>query len=136
MIVTANDISKNNANSRRYAERRNKPDWVVKSVSVIAVLGWIGAIAALAYYSIAMPSRGYNLPEAVAGHAAPATYLNVGALNAAFISILVSFFICLIGLLVNMTRHRRKTDRFNKSVIILGGISFVLIVAFIFAFYI
>ncbi|MCL1828991.1 MAG: hypothetical protein FWG32_05790 [Oscillospiraceae bacterium] len=129
-----NDYPQDQKQSSRNAERRQKRDWVVKSVSVIAFIGWISAIVSLVYTGFAQPET-ENMFTRIFGGDVITTW-NSRFVNGAFISILISFFVCLIGLLVNMTRHRRKTDRFNKSIITLGMISFVFAVVFLLAFYI
>ena len=124
----------NQQEPRRYVERRRKKDWVVRSVNVIAVLGWLGAVITIVLADRAKPGSENMFIKMFGGEVV--TAWNTELIRTAFISILISFFVCAVGLLVNMTRHKRKTDRFNKSIIILGIISFILIVIFITAFFI
>jgi len=113
----------------RTVERRRKQDWVVRSVSIISALGWLFAIVSLLLAGQAQP-RGEDFFTRIF-HTQVASYLDVGMLEVAFISLLVSFVACAVGFVANMARHRRKSDRFNKSVIILGIVSFLGIIAFL-----
>ena len=124
-----NNFSQTPDGQRKFVERRRKKDWVVRSVSVIAVIGWICAIVALVYVDQAKPGTVNFLTKLFGTDVR--LYWDVTLLNISFRALLVSFFTCVIGLLINMTRHRRKTDRFNKSIIILGLVSLIAIIAFL-----
>lgn len=113
---------------RKFVERRRKKDWVVRSVGIIAAIGWICALAALIYADQAKPGTESFLTRLT--NVSVRKYWDTTMLNISFKALLVSFFTCLIGLLINMTRHRRKTDRFNKPIIILGITTFIAIIIF------
>ena len=113
-------------------ERRRRKDWVVRLVSVVSVLGWVFAFAALLLFNEAQPS-GPDFFTRFLG-ATVINYLDVNKLNMAFIALLISFFVCAAGMTANILRHRRKTDRYNKSIIILGSVSLVGIIAFLINF--
>ena len=115
-------ISSLTGQSRRNVDRRRRKDWVVRSVTVIAVLGWICAITALFLMDRASPPKRYELVAAIHGGTAVG-YWNTALLRWAFVATLASFVVCVIGFVANVTRHRRKTDRFNKLLITIGIIS-------------
>lgn len=114
---------------RQFVERRGrKKDWVTRCVNIVAVVGWLCALVAFTYANKAKPGTEGLIIKTLGGSVR--TYWDISMLNLSFRALLVSFFICLIGLLINMTRYRRKTDRFNKWIITLGLISLVAIVVF------
>lgn len=49
-----------------------------------------------------------------------------------FIILVLNFAVCTMGFIFNMARHRRKTDRFNKSIIIMGLLSLAGILWYLF----
>ena len=120
---------------RQWVDRRKKPDWIVRSVTVIAIIGWIGAMIALVLYYIGAPEGG-NLgssldtinPNIGAGGAKD---FNPELLAGSFIAIMASFIACVVGFILNVTRKRRKTDKYNKLVITLGMVSIIFIVVFL-----
>ena len=110
-------------------ERRRRKDWVVRSVSVIALFGWLLAIMSLITVRIAQP-RGDDYFTRVYGSSIIG-FWNTPMLRVSFLALLLSFMSCLIGMIANMMRHRRKSDRFNKSVITLAILSLLGCVAFL-----
>jgi hypothetical protein len=118
----------------KIVERRRKKDWVVRSVSIVAVLGWFSAIASLFFISGAQPRGGNLITRLLDLNIHVARSWDTHLLNWGFLSLLVSFGVCVAGMLANMARHRRKTDRYNKAIIILGALSFLGIIAFLITF--
>ena len=118
--------------SRVFVERRKKTDWVVRSVTIIAVLGWFAALLALLFIQRARPAEGtfvtLHYGVDVVG------YWSASLLRWAFIATLFSFAACLIGFIFNAARHRRKTDRFNKLLIGISIASTVIFVVFLVSF--
>lgn len=49
-----------------------------------------------------------------------------------FVILVLNFAVCTIGFIFNLARHKRKTDRFNKSILILGALSLAGILWYIF----
>lgn len=128
----ANSSLKTPDGARKFVERRSKNDWVVKSVNIIAIIGW-----ALAAIAIAMADKAQPLTENMITrilNVQVVSHWDISLLRLSFAAILFSFLICLIGFFVNMTRHRRKTDRYSKPIITLGIISLAFIMIFLFRF--
>ena len=117
---------------RQFVERRRKTDWVVRSVTIIAALGWISALLALLFMQrvssspwgvqITFPDQ---LGEPVSGS------WNSSMVRLAFFATLFSFAASLVGFVLNAARHRRKTDRYNKLLIGIGAASIVIFVVFL-----
>ena len=112
----------------QYVERRRRKDWVVRCVSVIAVIGWLFALASMVYADRAKPGYVGFLTRIF--QVEVNQYWDIAMLNMSFRALLISFFTCIIGLLINMTRKRRKSDRFNIAIISLGALSLIAIIVF------
>ena len=120
---------------RQFVERRKRNDWVVRTVTIIAVLGWIAALLALLFIQRSNTQPwGFETtyPERLGG-VGPGG-LSTSLLRWAFIATLFSFVACLVGFIFNAARHRRKTDRFNKLLISISVASTVLFVVFLVSF--
>ena len=127
-------VTRNPNSSRPLVERRNsKKDIVNRLVTIFAFSGWLFTLVTLFFLDRAKPEREdfftrlFNVPV----H----NYWNSGLLKYALYSLIAVFGVCFIGFLFNTFRHRRKTDRYNGSILVLGGISFLSIVLFLWKFY-
>ena len=115
---------------RRFTERRKGPDAVVRAVWWTAGISWLLFIAALIFVETARPEI-----ETFFGRQFDISirdYWNENALLYMFIILVLNFAVCVIGFIFNMARHRRKTDRFNKSILILGTLSLAGILWYLF----
>ena len=122
---------------RRFVERsgkdrRQKKDWVVRSVTTIAVIGWICAVLAILLIDRASPSGQKSFFESFWN--VNAIGMNTAMLWWAFIATLASFVISLAGFIFNAARHRRKTDRYSKLLIGIGIASTIIFVVFLVSF--
>ena len=115
---------------QRFTERRKGPDAVVRAVWWTAGISWLLFIAALIFVETARPEietffdRQFDISIR--------DYWNENALLYIFIILVLNFAVCVIGFIFNMARHRRKTDRFNKSILILGTLSLAGILWYLF----
>ena len=92
-------------------------------------------MVALALYYLGSPA------DSKIGGALDAINPNIGAggtgftnralLRGAFVAVAASFLVCVIGFILNVTRHKRKTDKYNKLLITLWVISAVFIAVFL-----
>lgn len=110
-----------NSGERRFVERRRSKDWVSKGISLFAILAWITTLVVFVCVGFAQPP-GENFITRVLS-LQPSTNPNWRYLEISQYALLVTFLLCLFGLIFNIFRHKRKTDKFNKSIIILGLIS-------------
>ena len=118
---------------RRYTERRKKQDWVVRSVTIIAVLGWICAMVALLLIDRASPAQENLITRLL--NVTVVSYWNTSMLRGAFVAVLASFVISIAGFFLNMSRHRRKTDKYNKLLITICILSTVIFVFYMVSFF-
>ena len=114
---------------RQYVDRRRKKDWVTRAIPILSSISWIAALAILIFLDRASPDRA-NFFTRLAGTMVYSTW-NTQMLRIALIILVVVFIICLIGIIFNALRHRRKTDKFNIPIIIMEIVSGVGIVVFL-----
>lgn len=113
-------------------DRRRKKDWVSRAVPIISIIGWATAIFALFLLDRASPpmdnffSRFFGVTLRTAW--------NASLLRTALVILILVFVVCVVGFLFNMTRMRRKSDKYNKSIITLGILALVGIVFFLIQF--
>ena len=114
---------------RPYVDRRKRPDWLVRSATIATALGWISAISAIVMLDGAAPAgesfytRIFDVPVI--------SQWNSSMLRWAFAAILASLFASALGMVLNATRQRRKTDKYNKLLIALCAVSAVLLALFL-----
>lgn len=117
---------------RTFVERRKKRDWVSRAVPIISGVGWAAAFFTLMFLEKATPqqadlfTRLFNIPLQSAW--------NTQMLAISLATLILVFLVCAAGFVFNILRHRRKEDKYNKSIIILGCISLVSIVVFLITF--
>jgi len=119
--------------SKGLRNRRLKPDWVVNAATVLSIISWIGAFAVWLIIDQASPVR-TQFFETFTGTTHFAQQWNTSLLPTALVLLIVSFVTCVIAFFFNMMRMRRKTDKYRKSIIIIGVITLIGIAAFIMRF--
>ena len=117
----------------KYEERRKRPDWVVRSSTIIAAIGWVLAFIALLFIDRASPHEENFITRYL--NIRIVSFWDTTLLRGAFAMILASFAASIIGLILNATRSRRKTDRYNKLLIAISVASTGLLVFFVVSFY-
>jgi hypothetical protein len=98
--------------------RRRGPDTLTKAITIFAGLSWLLVFLAFVFYVSSKP-RGaslYNMRFSVAEDTAG----NPSFLLFANIALILVIIACLTGFMINMSRNRRKSDRFSKSLIFIG----------------
>lgn len=99
-------------------ERRRGPDLWVKSLSWICIAGWLFMVAAMFIFAKAKPQvetfieRHYNIQLRATWDMEVMRYI--------FYLMLLGLVISAIGLVINIKRHRRQSDEFRISLILLG----------------
>lgn len=101
---------------RKIKNRRRGPDILIKWINYSAIFSWILIFIVFIVVSIAKPpvegffDRQYGIKVS-------ATW-DTTLLEYAFLMMFPLLLICIIGLLINSLRHQRKTDTYNKSLIV------------------
>lgn len=112
--------------------RRRKKDWVTRAVPIVSGIGWLAAFVMLIYLERARPAD-YNFFSRYYGAPLPSPW-NTSLLRIALVVLIGVLCVCIIGFLFNMTRHRRKSDKYSLSILILGALALVGIVVFLWQF--
>jgi hypothetical protein len=125
--------------SYNYIERRKKEDWMVKAATILSLVAWAFAIAVWFVLEAASPDREMRFITSLTQiHFDSPIYIRQqwddALLAVAFGLLVAALIICIIAFVFNKMRMRRKTDKYRKSVFILGGTTIVGIVAFIIRF--
>ena len=110
-----------------FQEKRRQADWVVNAASALSVASWLVAFSVLLLLDIASPERADFFSNVFEGNLR--TAWNLPILYAAFILLILAIISCIAAFIFNMMRMRRKTDKYRKSIIVIG---LVTVVGFIF----
>ena len=118
-----------------FRNRRKQADWVVNSAAVLSVLAWVFAFVVLLILDIASERQAMRGLQDVLGADARQTNWNIPLLRQIGLIVLVfSFLSSVAAFIFNMMRMRRKTDKYRKSVIVMGLITLAGIVFYIIAY--
>ena len=104
-------------------ERRKRADIWVRSLEWFMVLGWLVMLLALLVLSLAKPQvetffdRYYRIPLRTSWDEGLVVWLE-GFMAA-------GLFLGLVGLLINWRRHRRETDEYRVSFVLISVISLI-----------
>ncbi len=109
--------------------RRKGPDLWVRAIQWVAGVAWSLFIAFLLFLGLAKPEgqtffdKYYNIQRS--------GRWNTNLLDLCFYLLVGTFLICLAGLIINSRRCRRKTDRYNRSLVVIGLLSLLGIIGFL-----
>jgi hypothetical protein len=117
---------------RPYVEKRSGRDWMTRAISGFTLVGWGFAIMTVMLFSEAQPGKD-NFITRILGIELPRVW-NGRLLWFSLILLISAFVFCVVGFVFNLMRHKRRTDRFSKPLIILGCASAVGIAAFLVRF--
>lgn len=121
--------SDSSGRSRSDRRNRGKPDWVPKVVTAFVVLGWLCVIVSLILMRVASPGGAEGFQGLLGFQVAP-TAQSVALLRFSLISIIFSVVTCSVGLVLNTTRKKRKSDRWNHLLIFLCVTTVLLAIYF------
>ena len=106
-----------------FIERRRGPDVVVKAVWWTVGISWILIIATCLITSEALPKFETFIDRMV--EVPVRGYMDKNVLRYAYYVLITNFVVCLVGFILNILRHKRKTDKISKSILVLGVITLV-----------
>ena len=135
------EILKNNYEEGE-RERRKRVDWVSRMATILSLCAWGIMIAVWVVLDSASPERGMLFTQSffqvhfdTDAVSALRTRWNYPLVYAAYILMLVSLGTCAIAFIMNKMRMKRKTDKYKKSIFIVGGITIIAFVAFMIRFW-
>jgi hypothetical protein len=100
--------------------------------AILSVVSWLVALAVWAVLDRASPER-ENMFTRMFGVTVRENWDGT-LLPIAFVLLLVSLGICVLAFFFNKLRMKRKTDKYRKSIFIIGGITILGIVFFLMRF--
>jgi len=118
--------------SSEFNERRKKSDWIIKMTTVLSALSWIVAFIVWIVLDRAVPEKENMFTSMF--NVAVRDYWESSLLPIALALLIVSLCLSIFAFVFNMLRMRRKTDKYRKSVIIIGVITIIGIVFYIIRF--
>ncbi|MCL2456048.1 MAG: hypothetical protein FWD19_00690 [Defluviitaleaceae bacterium] len=110
-----------------FHERRKQADWVIKLASVLSLISWLTAFVVWVLLDIAAPDR---MNAQIGAFGPGSSSWNETLLPITFFLLIFAFCSCVAAFIFNMMRMRRKTDKYRKSIIIIGVMTLVGLVAF------
>ncbi|MFQ5962813.1 MAG: hypothetical protein ACE5KZ_00835 [Candidatus Scalinduaceae bacterium] len=117
-------------NTGTKSERRKGPDLWVRILGWLCVFGWFLMFVALFIIDRAKP-QAENMFTKAAKIEVRTTW-NQELTNYLFYLMIFGLCISVIGIVINSRRHHREDDRFRFTLIILGIISFLGIIKYLF----
>ena len=125
-------MQKDSNKDAQFKNRRKKADWVTKAASILSVIAWIIVIVMLLLLDRAQPQSADFFTHVF--RSTVHSSWNSSLLRTSFIMLVSAFFICALAMILNILRHRRKTDKYKKSIIILGVLSLIGLILFMIRF--
>ena len=122
-----------------FKERRKKADWIVNMAAILSAISWGVAIMVWFVLEAASPEREMTFIASILRvHFDSPTqiraYWDTALLPIAFSLLILALATCATGFVFNKMRMRRRTDKYRKSIFILGGITIIGLVVFILQF--
>lgn len=119
-----------NRNISTIEQKRRGPDIWIKIIRWTAALGWILMFAVLLLTDKARPKVAFFLDRIL--QVPLRTSWDRRLLDIACFLLVLILGLCLSGLFINSRRHKRKTDHYNRSLVIMGILALggIFIIAF------
>ena len=116
--------------SGKVTERRKGPDFWLRSLGWLAVVGWLCMFIALILFEKAKPPAGSFFERREGMYIRRSWNEDLGEYMGYLM--IAGLIISILGLMINAKRHRRKSDQYRLSLILLGLISAAGIVYYFF----
>lgn len=113
-------------------DRRRGPDKLVKWVKWSGIISWILVSAALFITLVAKP--GFESYMDKSFHIRLGSTWDTNLMQYVLLLLVILFFFCMISIAINLTRCRRKSDRFNKTLILNAAAAFIGILLYLIFF--
>lgn len=105
-------------------ERRKGNDGVLQFINLMCI--WLWGILLIILSIISKAGKSINHITENKLLWAPSEFWEIDLLKTSLIVTIICISICTITILLNFTRHRRRTDRIKKSLIICEIIAFII----------
>ncbi len=102
--------------------RRRGPDALSKAIQFFSILSWLFIFLLLIFFSMAKPRfQGFGRGMS----AVQAGSWNTFFLDSILYVLILQFVICIVGLLINANRMKRKSDQLSKSLVFFAVMSLI-----------
>jgi len=124
----------------KWVEKRKRADWVTNMATVLSAVSWVIAFVVWFVLDRAQPVKETFFTRSAinAEDGSKVEFTaewNESLLAAAFALLVASLVICIFAFIFNMLRKKRKTDKFKKSIIIIGCITAAGLALFLYRFW-
>jgi hypothetical protein len=113
-------------------ERRKGPDTLVRWVKWSGIISWILVSITLFITLIAKPGFESYMDKSL--HVRLQNSWDTDLMQYVLVLLVLLFFFCMISIAINIMRCRRKSDRFNKTLILNSSAAFIGIILYIMFF--
>ncbi|MGE5676646.1 MAG: hypothetical protein ACM3ZR_01150 [Pseudomonadota bacterium] len=113
-------------------DRRRGPDVLVKWVKFSGIISWMLIAIVLFVTLISKPDYESYMDDSF--HIRLQNAWDVNMMQYAFLLLVMLFFFCMISIVINLMRYRRKSDRFNKTLILNAAAAFTGIILYLLIF--
>lgn len=113
-------------------DRRKGPDTLTKWVRYSGIISWILIAAAFFITLTAKPGFISYMDESF--HVKLQSDWDVNLMQYAYILLVLLFFFCMVSIIINLLRYKRKSDRFNKTLILNAAASLIGIILYLIYF--
>lgn len=107
-------------------DRRRGPDALVKWVKYSGIISWLLISIVLFTTFIAKPDFESYMDDSF--HIRLQEDWNINMMHYVFVLLVLLFFFCMISIIINLFRYRRKSDRFNITLILNSAASLIGII--------
>ncbi len=112
-----------------FAERRRGADRLTKAIQIFSAASWALVILFVVFFGLARPMTDDFFSRFFDG--AIARGWDTFYLSVSLWLLIAVTAVCAGGIIINSRRHKRKSDRYNKSLIFFAVLSFIGIIAFL-----
>jgi len=121
-------------------ERRKKKDWVGRMTTVLSLISWVIMIAVWVVIDAAAPERVHTFTatffqETFGTEIVVRTRWDYTLVYIAYVLMLLSLGSCIFAFIFNKLRMKRKSDKYKKSVFVIGGITVIAFIVFLIRFW-
>ncbi len=113
-------------------DRRRGPDTLVKWVKWSGIISWILVSITLFITLVAKPGFESYMDKSL--HIVLQATWDTDLMSYVFFLLVLLFFFCMVSILINLRRCRRKSDKFNKTLILNAVAAFIGILLYLLFF--
>jgi hypothetical protein len=113
-------------------DRRKGPDTLVRWVKWSGIISWILVSIIIFITLVAKPGFESYMDKSL--HVRLQSTWDADLMQYALLLLVFLLFFCMISIAVNLLRCRRKSDRFNKTLILNASAAFIGIILYLFFF--